>query len=191
MRLLVCADTGRLTEETRLLRLLCLASLLIAGCAETAQDASKNELTRISWDLSADRNANKFDWFDFDPSCGCIEGTHWLELKFDNSRSFKGKTDLITIHRDGTGTRPLNAVSINLTPMTDEEVIRKLETLADDWGLPSDRLESQLPGMLEDSLKRGILLYERGRLDIDVEFCSSFDKERPFSLTISWYWTEN
>lgn len=173
-----------------MLRLACLGSLLIAGCAESAHNASENELARITWDLSADRNANKFDWFDFDPNCGGIEGDHWLELKFDANRSFRGRTDLITIHRDGAGATPLNCVSINLPPMTDKEVTRKLRTLAEDWNLPKDRLESQLPGMLNDPSKRGILLYERGRLDIDVEFCSSFDKERPFSLTISWFWTD-
>ena len=173
-----------------MLRLVCLGSLLIVGCAESAQNASRNELARISWDLSADRNANKFDWFDFDPSRGSIEGDHWLELKFDVSRSFKGRTDLITIHRYGTGATPLNSVSINLPSMTGEEVTRKLRTLAEEWNLPSDRLESQLPDMLKDPLKRGILLYERDKLDIDVEFYSSFDKERPFSLTISWHWTD-
>ena len=74
--------------------------------------------------------------------------------------------------------------------MTDEEVTAKLRSLADNWSLPTDRLDSQLPEMLKDQLKRGILLYERGELNIDVEFCSSFDKKRPFSLTISWHWTD-
>jgi hypothetical protein len=164
--------------------------LLIAGCAESASNAAKNQLARISWDLSADRNANKFDWLHFDPTRGAIEGEHWLELRFDAGRSFKGRIDLITIHRDGAGATPLNCVSINLPPMTEKEVTRELRTLAEDWDLPSDRLESQLPGMLKDPLKRGILLAERGKLSIHVEFCSSFDKERPFSLTISWFWTD-
>ena len=173
-----------------MLRLVCIGSLLIAGCAESTQNPSTNELPRISWDLSTDRSADKFDWFDFDAVHRAIDGAHWLELRFDASRSFKGRTDLITIHREAAGATPLNGVSINLPPMTDEEVTGKLRSLADNWALPTDRLESQLPDMLEDPLKRGILLYERGELNIDVEFCSSFDHERPYSLTISWHWTD-
>ena len=57
-----------------MLRLVCFGSLLIAGCAESTQNSSTKELARISWDLSADRSADKFDWFDFDPIRGAIDG---------------------------------------------------------------------------------------------------------------------
>ena len=51
-------------------------------------------------------------------------------------------------------------------------------------------LNTELPAMLSDSTRRGILLYERDNPSIDVQLCSSFNEARPFSLTISWFWDD-
>jgi hypothetical protein len=172
-----------------MLKLSLLLPLVVAvGCDLPLSSKPAQERQRYEWDVSENRSASAFQWFDFDPIRGAIDEPAQLVFRFDREREFRGNVELITFDRADASATKLKSFSINLPPQTASEVVKTLRALAADWKLDTTRLNQDTPQILQGTDYRGIVLVERNSPSIDVTLCNSFNQQSPYSLTISWSW---
>ena len=69
-------------------------------------------------------------------------------------------------------------------------MIVTLQSLATSWGLDTERLERDTERILSGTDYRGIILWERNMPAIDVSIHNSFNAQRPYSISIAWYWSD-
>jgi hypothetical protein len=163
--------------------------LTLSGCAqELRQSNIPPKRNRVEWDVSENRDAAAFPWYDFDPDFGAIDDTTYLVFKFDAQRQFEGNVELITFSRADDTAPVLQSLHINLPSQTAAGMIETLRSLATSWGLGTERLDRDTEEILSGTDYRGVILYERHSPTIDVSIHSSFNDQCPYSISIEWYW---
>ena len=74
-----------------------LALALLVTLLGCSQDVRHSKLpmkpAHLEWDVSENRDASAFPWFDFDPDYGAIDETAYLVFKFDTKREFEGNVE--------------------------------------------------------------------------------------------------
>lgn len=143
--------------------LVSLALLLtLPGCGQQLRKANiPSQRTHLEWDVSENRDAAAFPWFDFDPDYGAIDETTHIAFTFDRQRKFEGDVELITFSRANDTAPVLQSFHLNLPSQTSVGVIETLKSLATTWDLDTGRLERDAEQILSGTDYRGIILSER------------------------------
>lgn len=163
----------------------------LSGCSQDVGQSNRAaKPTHLEWDVSENRDARAFPWFDFDPDNGAINDTTYLVLKFDTQREFEGIVDLITFSRANDTAPVLQSLQVNLPSQTATGMIETLRSLAASWDLDTERLDRDAEKILSGTDYRGIILYERNSPTIDVSIYNSFNDQRPYSISIEWFWSD-
>lgn len=165
--------------------------LVLSGCGQelrrSSDPANRNHL---EWDVSEHRGAAAFPWFDFDLDYGAIDENTHLVFAFDTQRKFEGNVELITFSRANDTAPFLQSFHVNLPSQIAAEMMDTLRSLATSWNLDTERLERDAEKILSGTDYRGIILYERNTPTIDVSIHASFNAQRPYSISIAWYWAD-
>ena len=111
-------------------------------------------------------------------------------MKFDTQREFEGIVDLITFSRANDTAPVLQSLQVNLPSQTATGMIETLRSLAASWDLDTERLDRDAEKILSGTDYRGIILYERNSPTIDVSIYNSFNDQRPYSISIEWFWSD-
>ena len=171
-----------------------LALALLVTLLGCSQDVRHSKLpmkpAHLEWDVSENRDASAFPWFDFDPDYGAIDETTHLVFKFDRQRQFEGDVELITFSRASETAPVLESFHLNLPSQTAAGMIETLRSLATSWNLDTERLDRDAEKILSGNDYRGIILYERNSPTIDVSIHNSFNDQRPYSISIAWNWSD-
>lgn len=163
--------------------------LTVSGCGQPPRQPNiPSRPNHLEWDVSENRDAAAFPWFDFDPDYGAIDETTHFVFKFDSQRKFEGTVELITFSRASDTAPVLQSVHLNLPSQTAAGMIETLRSLATSWDLDAERLDRDAEKILSGTDYRGIILYERNTPTIDVSIHNSFNDQCPYSISIAWHW---
>ena len=107
--------------------------LTVSGCgSDLRQNNAPAKHNHLEWDVSEDRDAAAFPWFDFDPDYGAIDDTTHLVFKFDKQRKFEGKVELVTFSR-ANDNRTSSSISPSQSPVADRSRNNRNASIACDF----------------------------------------------------------